>query len=149
MSTLLKLYCTRSSHHEEAVSTLSTVFKEFCTVSQSLTTGLFRRIPVVSMEHFTDFEGVYDKCQKTHDCTLKKMRNLMADVDIKFVWEVGVSETNDKLVHKTRMWIEGNVALLMIRLIKQEENPTLAYDTLPGISAITSLLKRNFIKEKG
>ena len=73
----------------------------------------------------------------------------MADVDIKFVWEVGVSETNDKLVHKTRMWIEGNVALLMIRLIKQEENPTLAYDTLPGISAITSLLKRNFIKEKG
>jgi len=77
------------------------------------------------------------------------MRNRMADVDIKFVWEVGVSETNDTVVHKTRMWIEGNVALLMIRLIKQEENPTLAYDTLPGISAITSLLKRNFIKEKG
>jgi len=77
------------------------------------------------------------------------MRNPMADVDIKFVWEAGVSETNDKLVNETGMWIEGNVVLLRIRLIKLEENPTLAYDTLPGISAITSLLKRNFIKEKG
>jgi len=118
-SSILAIERMPSAVHEKVVSTVT---DGFLSVRRSLPTDLRRRIDIVTKQNFREFEGEYDGSEKTPD-TAVQITDTTGMVNIKFVLEVGFSETYDMLVQDARTWIQGNYNVVLVMIVKLEENP--------------------------
>ncbi|KAG0636578.1 hypothetical protein HOY80DRAFT_909090 [Tuber brumale] len=119
LSSLLTIQCMSSPIHEKVVSTVS---EGFNLARTSLPATLRRRIDIVGNQQFTDFEGAYDGFEKTPD-TAVQITSATGTMEVKFVLEVGLTETYTMLVEDAKMWLEGREAASLVMIVKMEENP--------------------------
>ncbi|KAG0638991.1 hypothetical protein HOY80DRAFT_922168 [Tuber brumale] len=118
-SSLLTIQCMSSPIHEKVVSTVS---EGFNLARTSLPDSLRRKIDIVGNQQYTGFRGAYDGSEKTPH-TAVEITNAAGVVEVKFVLEVGFTETYDNLVQDAKKWIEGREAACVVMIVKMEENP--------------------------
>ncbi|KAG0137884.1 hypothetical protein HOY82DRAFT_575792 [Tuber indicum] len=101
---------------------ISTVAEGFNLARSSLPTQLRERIAIVYNQKFRSFKRGYKGSQKVPD-TMVQVENAAGTLEIKFVLEVGYSETYDDLVRDARMWLEGTDTVSAVMLVKMNEDP--------------------------
>ena len=116
----LMIQCTPSPVHENLVST---IFSGFSSAVDALPLPIQSSISVVAGQGFTDFKGAYSFSSRIPDLAIKSTDN-EGVTDIKFALEVGFLETYEELVEDARLWLEGTSTVLMVLIIKLEEDPS-------------------------
>ncbi|PUU81780.1 hypothetical protein B9Z19DRAFT_970611 [Tuber borchii] len=105
--------------HEQVVSTVA---DGFSTLRKSLPTNYRRSIQIVTNQVFDEFDGRHDGTEKTPD-TAVKITDAAGMPHVRFILEVGLSESYEMLVRDARTWLEGNNHVTLVMLVKLEENP--------------------------
>ncbi|RPA90842.1 hypothetical protein L873DRAFT_1795254 [Choiromyces venosus 120613-1] len=119
LSSALTIQCMSSPIHEQVVSTVS---EGFTLARSNLPTSLRRRIDIVGNQQFTDFKGAYYGSEKTPD-TAVKIEDATGTLELKFVLEIGLTETYDELVQDAKTWLEGTETVSVVMLVKMQEDP--------------------------
>ena len=68
------------------------------------------------------FEGIYTGSKKAAGLALD-IKNDMGVPRVKFVAEVGFSETYEELVQDAKLWLEGKKTVSLVMLVKLKEDP--------------------------
>jgi len=110
---------TSSPVHKTLVST---IYTGLTNAVKSLPRDIQLSITIVTNEGFMGFKGVYLHSEKIPDVAIRK-RDSQGISRIKFIVEVGFSETYEKLVEDARLWLEGTSTVSMVLIIKLEEVP--------------------------
>jgi len=105
--------------HEKLVSM---IIKGLILAESRLSSSIGTEIEVVRNQRFFVFNGVHEGSEKVPDVALQVTNN-KGKMEVKFVVEVGVSETHQKLVEDARLWLEGTKTVSLVMLIKLEETP--------------------------
>jgi len=80
------------------------------------------RIYFLGNQDFNGFEHHYHGSEKTPDMAWEVTDN-DGDHQLKFVAEVGFSESYEELVEDARMWLEGLASVVVVMLVKIQEHP--------------------------
>jgi len=80
---------------------------------------------IVRDQRYKIFGGIYTGSEKVPDLALDIEDN-MGVSEVKFVAEVGFSETYEKLVQDAKLWLEGSETVSLCMLVKLEEDPCYA-----------------------
>ena len=118
-STLI-IQCMPSPIHESITSIFT---RGFNAMQESLPNKLSSRINTTANEDFNGFEGNYTGSTKTPDLAVQ-FENDDGNPEIKFVLEVGFSETYEDLVRDAKLWLEGQHEVSIVVLVKFEETPS-------------------------
>jgi len=78
---------------------------------------------MVRNQNFAAFEGKYDESQKVPDLALQ-VTNDTGGREVKFVVEIGLSESYEELIADAKMWLEGTRTVSLVMVIKFEETPS-------------------------
>ncbi|PUU79374.1 hypothetical protein B9Z19DRAFT_1125374 [Tuber borchii] len=105
--------------HEKLVSM---IVKGLNITKSRLPSDIRTRIEVVRNQKFNGFKGLYEGSRKIPDLALQ-VANEEGDMEVKFVVEVGLTETYTKLVDDARLWLEGIETVSLVMLVKLEEAP--------------------------
>jgi len=73
-------------------------------------------------QRYEIFGGIYTGSEKVPDLALD-IKNNMGVGKVKFVVEVGFLETYEELVQDAKLWFGGNETVLLVMLVKLEEDP--------------------------
>ncbi|KAH0541714.1 hypothetical protein FGG08_003806 [Glutinoglossum americanum] len=76
----------------------------------------------VGNQNFGGFGGQYEGSNKTPDLGME-FQNAAGELEIKFVLEVGFSETYEDLVRDAKLWLDGKPEVCVFVLVKFEESP--------------------------
>jgi hypothetical protein len=76
----------------------------------------------VGNQDFGGFRGIYKGSKKTPDLGVE-FQNAAGELELKFVLEVGFSETYEELVRDAKMWLDGKPEVCVLVLVKFEESP--------------------------
>ncbi|CUS08190.1 unnamed protein product [Tuber aestivum] len=118
-TSVLTIQCMPSVIHEQVVSTIS----EGLTLARShLPTYLQQRIDIVGNQNFTNFHGAYHGSEKTPDTALK-IEDSSGNLALRFILEVGLAETYEKLVRDASLWLDGTETVSAVMLVKLVEDP--------------------------
>jgi hypothetical protein len=105
--------------HESVTS----IFNEaFFTAKAGLPASVKSKICTVTNQEFNNFGEQYEGSNKTPDFAVQ-FESAEGDVEVKFILEVGFSETYDDLVQDAKMWLEGRRDVSMFILVKFKETP--------------------------
>jgi len=111
---------TSSLLHEKMVSTLSDGF----TLPRSrLPPNVKSKVSVVRNLKSFDFSGAYLGSEKVPDLAFL-VTNDKGLPEVRFVVEVGFSETYNSLMVNAKLWLEGTETVSLVLLAKLEETPT-------------------------
>lgn len=111
--------CMPSPVHEAVV----TMFSEGFSNARFSMSALRRKdILLVTGEDYNIFRGPYQGSRKIADLAVK-FRNLSGALEVKFVLEVGFSESYEQLVQEARLWIDGTSTVSVCVLVDLQENP--------------------------
>jgi hypothetical protein len=105
--------------HEKVISTVS---EGFNLARSSLPTPLRQRITIVFNQKFCSFKRGYKGSRKVPD-TMVEVENAAGTLEVKFILEVGYTETYDDLVRDARIWLEGTDTVSAVMLVKLNEDP--------------------------
>ncbi|KAI9760239.1 MAG: hypothetical protein M1840_002582 [Geoglossum simile] len=117
-STLI-VQCMPSSLHGSIVSIFS---DGFVTTKATLPASVRTKIYTVGNQNISGFKGQHEGSNKTPDLGVE-FQDAAGDLDIKFVLEVGFSETYEDLVQDAKMWLDGKPEVCVFVLVKFEESP--------------------------
>ena len=81
------------------------------------------RMNIATNQHFRGFAGRYSGSLKTPDLAIQ-FENDAGVPKIKFILEVGFSETSQDLVEDARLWLEGKDEVSLVVLVKFTEIPS-------------------------
>ncbi|KAG0124866.1 hypothetical protein HOY82DRAFT_525908 [Tuber indicum] len=119
LSSLLTIQCMSSPIHEKVVSTVS---EGFTLAHRSLPASLRGKIDIVANQKYTNFHGAYDGSEKTPDTTVE-ITNDAGVTEVRFILEVGFTESYSMLVLDAKKWIEGREAACIVMIVNMEESP--------------------------
>ncbi|PUU73530.1 hypothetical protein B9Z19DRAFT_1135038 [Tuber borchii] len=105
--------------HEKIVSIIS---DGFVYSRGRLPRNIATKISVVGNQTMKRFEGTHRGSRKAADVAVQ-VTNDNGNREVKFVAEVGVAETYDKLTDDARLWLEGTQTVSLVMLVKLEESP--------------------------
>ena len=108
-----------SSIHEKLVSTISQGLDAACL---SLPLSIQDRMNIARDQRYKIFGGIYTGLEKVRDLALD-IEDDMGVSEVKFVAQVGFSETYEKLVQDAKLWLEGSETVSLVMLVKLEEDP--------------------------
>jgi len=103
-------------------SVISTIHEGFSVACLSLPPSIQGRMSIARNEKCKLFERIYNGSEKVPDLALD-IKNDMGVSEVKFVAEVGFSETYGELVQDAKLWLEGNKTVSLVMLVKLEEDP--------------------------
>lgn len=118
-STLI-IQCMPSPVHESITSIFT---RGFIAAQESLPGQLSSRISTAANRDFRGFGGHYTGSNKTPDLAVQ-FKNDAGNREIKFVLEVGFSETYEDLLQDAKLWLEGKHEVSVVVLVKFEETPS-------------------------
>jgi len=118
-SSLLTTKHLPSPMHEKILPIIS---DGFGLTLRRLPPSIRRRIAIVRNQGFAAFQGKYNGSQKAPDLALQ-VTNDAGGREVKFVVEVGLSESYEELISDAKMWLEGTRTVSLVMLIKFEETP--------------------------
>ncbi|KAG0133134.1 hypothetical protein HOY82DRAFT_556880 [Tuber indicum] len=116
----LNIYCRSSALRDCLVLT---IFRGFSFATDILSTDMGVPVAISGLEPFNRFGGRYDGSEKTTDSALTVKDAATDDYEVKFAYEVGLSETYDMLVKEARMWLEGTKTVSAVMIVKIQEDP--------------------------
>ncbi|PWW78078.1 hypothetical protein C7212DRAFT_363029 [Tuber magnatum] len=105
--------------HEQVVSIVSAGFN---LARNSLPSTTQRKIDIVYNQTFSTFLGDYKNFEKVPD-TAVKVVNSAGIREVKFVLEVGWTESYNMLVQDAKTWLEGTKNVTAVMLVKLLEDP--------------------------
>ena len=108
-----------SSVHESVVSPFS---RGFFKATADLPLSVQTRMNIATNQNFRGFTGRYSGSSKTPDLAVE-FENADGSHEIKFILEVGFSETYEDLVEDARLWLEGKEEVSLVVLVKFTVNP--------------------------
>ena len=83
------------------------------------------KIDIVTGEKFDNFQGKYKGSEKVADLAVQVQNNLKKGVcDPKFILEVGLSESYEKLCDDAQLWLTGTKTIDIVMVIKLNEEPS-------------------------
>jgi hypothetical protein len=106
--------------HESVVCPFS---RGFFNATMDLPSSIQNRMNVATNEDFGGFAGTYSGSSKTPDLAIQ-LKNANGKREIKFVLEVGFSETYQELVDDAKLWLEGKEEVSLVMLVKFTETPS-------------------------
>jgi len=119
LSSTLTIQPMSSRIHDHLIST---IYQGFDTACLSLPPSIQGRMSVARNEKFELFVRIYTGSEKVPDLALD-IKNDMGVSEVKFVAEVGFSETYEELVQDAKLWLEGNETVSLVMLVKLKEDP--------------------------
>ncbi|PUU77483.1 hypothetical protein B9Z19DRAFT_891396, partial [Tuber borchii] len=105
--------------HEKLVSM---IHKGLNIAESQLPSSIRTKIQVVRNQKFIVHNGVHKGSEKVPDLAFQVTNN-KGKMEVKFVLEVGVAETYEKLIEDARLWLEGTKTVSLVMLVKLEETP--------------------------
>jgi hypothetical protein len=108
-----------SALHESIVSVFS---DGFALAKSTLPASIRTKIHTIGNQDINGFKGQYKGSNKTADLGVE-FQNAAGELEMKFVLEVGFSETYEDLVRDAKMWLDGNPEVCVFVLAKLEESP--------------------------
>jgi len=124
---MLTIQCSPSSIHEKAVTAIS---KGFILAFNTLPEKTQDKIDTVTNEKFDNFHGRYRGSEKIADIAVQ-VENDIGIREPKFIVEIGLSESYEKLVQDAELWLQGSKTVEIVMLVKLHEDPPyrcLTYD---------------------
>ncbi|PUU84305.1 hypothetical protein B9Z19DRAFT_1070025 [Tuber borchii] len=115
----LTIQCSPSSIHEKAVTTIS---KGFTFAFGTLPVNTQDKIDTVTNEKYDNFKGKYAGSEKIADLAVQ-VENDTGVREAKFIVEIGLSESYQKLVQDAELWLKGTETVKIVMLVKLHENP--------------------------
>ena len=109
-----------SAVHESIVYPFSIGFTDS---TVDLPSSVRTRMNIATNQNFKGFAGRYSGSSKTPDLAIQ-FKNTDDEREIKFVLEVGFSETYEDLVKDAKLWLEGKEEVSLVVLVKFTEDPS-------------------------
>ena len=103
-------------------SVISTIHEGFSVARRSLPIHIQDRMNIARDQRYKIFGGIYTGSKNVTDLALD-IKNDIGVREVKFVAEVGFSETYEDLVHDAKLWLEGSETFSLVMLVKLEEDP--------------------------
>jgi len=103
-------------------SVISTIHEGFSIACRSLPLHVQDRMNIARDQRYKMFGGIYTGLKKVPDLALD-IKNDIGVREVKFVAEVGFSETYEQLVQDAKLWLEGSETVSLVMLVKLEEDP--------------------------
>ena len=108
-----------NSIHGKPISTISEGFDAACL---SLPPSIQDRVSIFRNHRYIIFKGIYTGSERVPDLALD-IENDMGVSEVKFVAEVGFSETYEGLIQNVKLWLEGKKTVSLVMLVKLKEDP--------------------------
>jgi len=108
-----------SAVHESIIHPFS---RGFTDATVGLPLSVQTRMNVATNQNFKGFAGRYSGSSKTPDLAIQ-FKNATGKREIKFILEVGFSETYEDLVEDAKLWLEGKEEVSLVVLVKFTEDP--------------------------
>ncbi|PUU78187.1 hypothetical protein B9Z19DRAFT_1127233 [Tuber borchii] len=124
-SSTLTIQCSPSPIHKKAISLIST---GFILARDALSDDIQSKIDIVTNEKFDNFHGRYSGSEKIPDLAIQVANNFGVS-EPRFILEVGLSETYEKLVQDAELWLYGSRTVNIVMLIKLQEDPSYSCPT--------------------
>jgi hypothetical protein len=105
--------------HESVVSLLN---KRIIAAQLKLPRDVERSITTQTGRDYKRFEGRWEGSKKKPDLAIQ-VKNAAGNLEVKWVLEIGFSETYNDLVDDTKLWLEGRSDVSTVILIKIKETP--------------------------
>jgi len=109
-----------SAVHESVVYPFNAGFVE---AAANLPLSVRTRMNVATNQNFKGFAGRYSGSSKTPDLAIQFKNAATGKREIKFILEVGFSESYDDLVEDAKLWLEGKQEVSLVVLVKFTEDP--------------------------
>ena len=109
-----------SAVHESVVYPFNAGFVE---AAADLPLSVRTRMNIATSQNFKGFAGRYSGSSKTPDLAIQ-FKNATGKREIKFILEVGFSETYQDLVEDAKLWLEGKQEVSLVVLVKFTESPS-------------------------
>jgi hypothetical protein len=105
--------------HQSIVSQLT---HDFIMSTATLPANLRRQTRIFSGQRFNAFRDQWSGSRKEPDLGIE-VRNTDNEMDLKWVLEVGFSETYEHLKNDMQLWLEGNSQISMVTVVRFCETP--------------------------
>ena len=105
-------------HH----ATVRMIARGFELAIADLSRPIRTRIDIAMSQNFHGFRGEFSGSSKTPDLAVQ-FKNDTGGREIKFILEVGFSETYEELVKDAQLWLEGKPEVSVVWIVKFEESP--------------------------
>ncbi|PUU73511.1 hypothetical protein B9Z19DRAFT_1196865 [Tuber borchii] len=117
-SSTLTFRCFPSPIHGQVVSTIS---EGFYLALFGLPANTKSKIYIIAPKKYIRFYAKYDGSEIISDIAVQ-IYNDMGN-EVKFILEVGLSESYEKLVEDAQLWLEGTKTVSVVMLVKLYEDP--------------------------
>ena len=108
-----------NSIHGKLISTISEGFDSACL---SLPPSIQDRVSIFRNHRYIIFKGIYTGSERVPDLALD-IESDMGVSEVKFVAEVGFSETYEGLIQNAKLLLEGKKTVSLVMLVKLEKDP--------------------------
>ena len=102
-------------------SVISTIHEGFSVACRSLPLHIQNRMNIGRDQRYRIFGEIYTGSEKVPDLALN-IKNDMGVRKVKFVAEVGFSETYEELVQNAKLWLGGSKTVSLVMLVKLQED---------------------------
>lgn len=111
--------CMPSPVHDVTVRTIARGFE---LATADLSRPIRTRMYIATSQNFQGFRGEFSASSKTPDLAVQ-FKNDTGGLEVRFILEVGFSETYEELVDDARLWLEGKPEASVVWIVKFEESP--------------------------
>jgi hypothetical protein len=102
---------------------ISSIFNsKICSVQEALPNQIRQKIRTTLSEEFSGFGGRWEGSSKVPDLAIKVEKDT-GGYEWKWILEVGFSESYEELCEDAKLWLEGNLDILTVCLVKFTEDP--------------------------